>query len=214
MQLRDARVAVQQGSPTYHKACAALTQLASDCHVLADRCEARAQGRLWVQNMQSAVAAAGRVSDRGERTARSTAQTKASSPVEVTIDGLNLRIDDSEASCARLHYDSGSAVASVKEARLNILFKVQPSLVSAGLSQVLWSGASGYCWIPEPFLQSEAPQSCHQYWSVLVLVWLHLRVPASSHCFISKWPCCPLQVLFQRVPVLAFSCSSLSYNLG
>lgn len=91
---------------------------------MSERCEMRANGRAWVQNMQSAVAVSGNYFEQGGGNAQNTEQAKAGSPVEVTIDGLNLRIDDSEASCASLHYDSGLAAARLKDAHLNVVFKV------------------------------------------------------------------------------------------
>ena len=131
MRLRNARIAVQQGSPTYHKASAALTQLASDCCLLSDSCEAAAEGGAGLQKAQSAIMLSTARSKEGNSRDQSTGQPSYSNPLELIIDGLILRIDESEASCARVRYDSGSAAVSVKDVRLNIVFKVKPRTVAS-----------------------------------------------------------------------------------
>ena len=124
MHLRNARIAVQQGSPTYHKASAALTQLASDCRLLSDSCEAAVQGSAGSQSAPTAIVSSTAHSKEGMSVDQSTVLSPESSPLDVIIDGLILRIDESEASCARFQYDSGTAAVSMKDARLNIFFKV------------------------------------------------------------------------------------------
>ena len=125
--LQAVRCAVQQSSPTYHRASAALNQLASDCRVVLQLCT------LKTGNAQEEVDVAG-CELRNDRPASTTCvildsshqpvRVRGSDLVEVIVDDLQLQIDDSEASCTRLCYNSVSSTVNVTDARASIVFKV------------------------------------------------------------------------------------------
>ena len=124
--LREVHVAVEQGSPLYQQASAALTQLACDVAILSENCKAAVSSSEAVQHSAAPV----EHNQKDECRKRITEQAGASSPLEVSIKGLKLRIDDSEASCDSLRYDSSSAVLCMRRAALSIIFKVRHSQTS------------------------------------------------------------------------------------
>ena len=120
VQLQTVRISVQQSSPTYHRGSAALTQLATDCSTLLDQCTAEADTCLAAVDLAGSqpkvdilLDSSALLVERGKL-----------SRVEVIVEGLQLKVDDSEASCSLLSYSGATASVSVKNARANIVFKV------------------------------------------------------------------------------------------
>lgn len=120
VQLHTVRISVQQSSPAYHRSSAALTQLATDCSTLLDQCRAEAE----VRRAAVELAASQPMNESLQGSSALMVKKGESSRLEVILEGLKLKIDDSEASCSVLSYSGATACVSVKHARANIAFKV------------------------------------------------------------------------------------------